>query len=161
MNFAPLAFAAAALFAVSRGKKRKPKESAEPRIEKFGRVERLLNAAAVFGSFSDLIPPPQILYTYVKEGPALDRMTAVMQVNAATFQDVEFYQFPLSAFKRIIKTKESPPKGIAGALVGAHPGGALWFAYVYPNDDISDMSTKVVHRIVFAKTGYKPGVKGA
>ena len=160
MQIAPVAIAAIALFAVSRGKKKKPKESAEPRVERFGRVERLLNAAAVRESGAgELIPTPTIAYIYVKKGPTLDRMTHVMSAQAEMFQSVAFYQLPFAALKQALKVEGSPMKGIAGAISGAHPDKAFWYAEIFPNDDIKDMSIKVAHRILFALTGVKPKIK--
>ena len=161
MQIAPLAIAAVALFAASRAKKKKPKESAEPKVELFGRVERLLNAAAIRDSLSSLIPPPMILYGYVKEGVALDRMTKVMYGQAEVFQSIEFYQMRISDIRKVVGMKGSPPKGIAGVLVGVHSQDAVWKTEIFPNDDIEDMSIKVVHRIVYAASGVMPKIKGS
>jgi len=161
MQIAPFAIAAVALLAASRAKKKKPKESSKPRVETFGRVERLLNVAAINASLSSDEPPPTILYAYAGEGPALDRMTKVMYANAEMFRNVEFYQLRLSDLKRVIKMGGELPKGVAGDLVGVHSSGSIWPTHIFPNDDIADMSVKVVHRMVFAMTGKKPEIKAA
>ena len=160
MQIAPFAIAAVALFAASRAKK-KPKESAEPKIERFGRVERLLNAAAIRDSLSSIIPPPMIIYSYVKEDAALDRMTKIMFGQAAVFQNIEFYQMKISDIRKVVGMKGTPPKGIAGILIGAHSEDAVWKTEIFPNDDIEDMSIKVVQRIIYASTGYMPKIKGS
>jgi hypothetical protein len=159
MQIAVFAIAAAALFVASRTKKKKPKESAKPQVEMFGRVERLLNAAAIRESLSSVIPPPMILYGYVKEGAALDRMTKIMFGQAAVFQNIEFYQMRISDIRKVVGMKGGPPKGIAGILVGVHSEDAVWKTEIFPNDDIEDMSSKVVQRIVYASTGHMPKIK--
>lgn len=160
MQLAPIAFAGAALFALSRSKKKKT-ISKTPQIEKFGRVERLLNAAAVRESMSSLTPPPTVMMAYTSKTPALDLATHAMVANAEAFQNVEFYQMPISALKQVVKAQGSPPKGIAGSIVGVHPDGAVWLGYVYPNDDAKDIAVKVAHRVFFAMTGSRPQIKGA
>ena len=163
MNFAPLALGAVAAVALLRSKKKVKKESKEPRVERFGRVERLLNVAAIReAGAGGLLPSSQIIYAYVKEGPALDRMTHVMRAQAEMFQTVEFYQLPFSSLKRAIKASGSPMEGIAGVILGVNPDQAYWYDQIFPNDDIKDMSIKVAHRILFALTGAKPSkIKGS
>ncbi len=86
-------------------------------------------------------------------------MTHVMHAQAEMFQTVAFYQMSFAALKQTLKVVGSPMKGIAGAISGAHPDQAFWYAEIFPNDDIKDMSIKVAHRILFAMTGVKPEIK--
>ena len=160
MQLAPLALAGAALLVLSKSKKKKA-VSKTPQVEKFGRVERLLNAAAVRASLSALTPPPTVMMAYTSKSPALDRVTHAMAANAEAFQNVDFYQMPISALKEVVKMGGSPPPGIAGAIVGVHPDGAIWLGYIFPNDDPRDLAIKVSHRVFFAITGQRPKVKNA
>lgn len=159
MQLAPLALAGAALLVLS-SRKKKRTDSA-PRVEKFGRVERLLNAAAVRASMSALTPPPTVMMAYTSKTPALERATQAMVANAQAFQNVEFYQMPISALKEVVKVDGQPPKGIAGSIIGIHPDGTIWLGYVFPNDDAKDVAIKVAHRVFFAITGNRPQIKGA
>lgn len=160
MQFAPIALAGAAFFVLSKGKKGKT-ASKTPKVEKFGRVERLLNAAAVRESMSNLTPPPTVMMAYTSKTPALERVTQAMIANAEAFQNVEFYQMPISALKQVIRAEGAPPKGVAGSIVGVHPSGTIWLGYLYPNDSPRDVAVKVAHRVFFAATGNRPQIKGA
>jgi hypothetical protein len=161
MQLAPLILAGATLLVLSKGKKKGAGASKMPKVEKFGRVERLLNAAAVRESMGAMTPPPTVMMAYTSKTPALERATQAMIANAEAFQNVEFYQMPISALKEVVKVEGAPPKGIAGSIVGVHPDGAIWLGYVFPNDDAKDVAIKVAHRVFFALTGKRPEIKGA
>ena len=154
MQLAPFLLGGVALFAISR-KKKKRTESSVPKIERFGRVERLLNVAAARESDAKaqgLTIPPMVVFMYQGKTPALERVTKAMMAQAQAFQNVEFYQLPVSVAKAVSKTDGALPKGSAGFLAGVH--GANFFGeFIFPNDDPAMIAGKVSRRTLFAITG--------
>ncbi len=154
MKIAPFAIAGAFLFAVSG--KRKKAVSAGPAIEKIGRVERLLNSAAIKASIVQSGQPPSLIYLYTSKDGALERVTAVMKVQADLFPSVQYYQAPVSVVKQVMQMGGSSPSGVSGVLAGMHSDDNVWPTFIYPKDEIKDIAVKVAHRIFFAMHGIRP-----
>lgn len=157
MQIAPFAIAAVALLAASRGKKKKPKESTEPKVARFGRVERLLNRAALEQSDQAAVQQgekPAVVFVYSKTGDALDRITTMMKVNAETYQTVEYYQLPLSVGAKALGIAVKLPPGAVGLLAAAR-GGQQLVTFIYPKDD-AILARRVAVASIFAMTGIEP-----
>ncbi len=156
MQIAPLLLGGAALFAFTRKKKRKV--STVPKVERFGRVERLLNVAAIEQSHQQWLDAgmpslPTVVFYYVPNTPSLEKVTLAMVAQAQMFQNVEFYQVPVAALARISGQKVALAKGSSGYLGAARgllePEGA----FIFPNDDPQTIATKVARQVLYATTG--------
>ncbi len=158
MQIVPLAIVGVAAFALTRKKKRKT--STAPRVEQFGRVERLLNVAALEQSHQQWLDagqpsPPTVVFYYVPNTPSLEKVTLAMVAQAQMFQNVEFYQVPVTALSRIAGQKVTLAKGSSGYLGAARGMLGMHGAFIFPNDEPQTIATKVARQVLYATTGKK------
>jgi hypothetical protein len=155
VNYLPIILGLGLFAVVSRKKTKKPTIET-PKIQKFGRVERLLNLAAIKNALSaskDRPFKPQVIFGYVNETPALEIITKHMYAQAEAFQNVDFYQFPMGIARKIIHSETKPLPGIAGALGAGYRPQIVHAAFIYPEDSEELIAQKISQSILFATTG--------
>ena len=146
----------AALFALTRKKGRKV--STVPQVERFGRVERLVNVAAIKQSHQQWLDAgmpslPTVIFYYVPNTPSLEKVTLAMVAQAQMFQNVEFYQVPVTVLTRIIAQKVTLAKGSSGYLGAVRGMIGTKGAFIFPNDEPQTIANKVAHQVLYATTG--------